>query len=559
MPLDPLFRPIEDAFDVIPLGGAGGFGMNLTLYGHAGKWLMVDLGMGFADDWTPGVDILVPNPIFIEERRSDLVALVLTHAHEDHLGAVAHLWPRLRCPVYATPFTATVLRSKLIEHGLQNEVPIHEVPLAGSFSIGPFDLRFIDVTHSIPEPNVLTITTAAGTIVHTGDWKLDPGPVVGRLTDVAGLKSVGDAGVMAIVGDSTNSLTPGRSGSEADLQKSLIELFAHYTNRIAVACFSSNIARLESIAKAATLNGRQVAVVGRSLWRMIEAARATGYLKDVPEFLSGREASSMPRGKVVYVCTGSQGEPRSALFRIAHSDHPEVSLDQGDTVIFSARPIPGNEVSISAVQNRLLKRGVGLVTAKDAFVHVSGHPARDELIEMYQWIRPDVAIAVHGEFRHQAEHARIAAECQVKHTVVPQNGTVIRLRRGEAPEIVGEVESGVLAVDGKRLLPLDSGVMRGRRRMIEEGTAVVSVVMDRKGRMMAPPQVSAVGLLSTTDDKNALSMVASRVEADLEELPGPLLRDDAEVRETARLTARRALTELTGKKPAVEVHLVRIT
>jgi ribonuclease J len=555
---DSLFRPIDDAVDVIPLGGAGGFGMNLTLYGHAGKWLMVDLGMGFAGDGVPGVDLLVPDPTFITERKKDLVGLVLTHAHEDHLGAVPFLWPRLRCPIYATPFTATVLRLKLIEYGLQNEVEINVIPLAGSFSLGPFDLRYIGVTHSIPEPNMLTITTSAGTVLHTGDWKIDPGPVVGELTDIAGLKALGDAGVLAMIGDSTNATTPGHSGSELDLQMSLKALFPRYKQRIVVACFSSNVARIESIALAAAAAGRQVAVVGRSLWRIIEAAHETGYLTDLPPFLTGRDAAQLPRDKVVFVCTGSQGEPRSALARIAGNSHPELSLDSGDTVIFSARPIPGNEIEIAQMQGRLLKRGVDIVTAKQEFVHVSGHPAQDELVELYQWIRPTTAITVHGEFLHQSEHARIARECQVTHTIVPANGDIVRVREGAAPEIVGEANVGILAVDGKRLIPVDSSVIKGRRRQIEQGGAVVTIVMDFKGRMMAPPQLSATGLLSVDQDQAALKKIVNDVEIELDGLTGPILRNDAEVREVTRLAVRRALFGLTGKKPAVDVHLVRV-
>jgi ribonuclease J len=555
---DSLFRPVDDAFDVIPLGGAGGFGMNFTLYGHAGKWLMVDMGLGFADDRAPGVDLLVPDPTFATERTRDVVGLVLTHAHEDHLGAVPYLWPRLRCPIYATPFTAAVLRLKLIEHNLQREVEIREIPLAGSFSVGPFDLRYIDVTHSIPEPNLLTISTAAGTIVHTGDWKIDPSPVVGRHIDIEGLKGVGDRGVLAMVGDSTNAMTQGRSRSEGELQQSLIELFGRYRERIVVACFSSNVARLESIARAAALHDRHVAVVGRSLWRIIEAARETGYLVGLPEFLTGHDAGFVPRDKIVYVCTGSQGEPRSALARIAANNHPDVSLEAGDTVIFSARPIPGNEISIGHLQSKLVRQGVRIVTARDEFVHVSGHPARDELVEMYQWIRPAVAITVHGEYTHQAEHAKLAMECQVGHSVAPANGDIIRVREGFAPELVGSAPVGVLAVDGKRLIPFDGGVMRGRRRQIEQGTAVTTVVLDRKGRRMTPVLVSAVGLLGGDEDQAALRKVAANVETELDSMTGPELRDDAEVRESVRLAARRALFELTGKKPAIDVHLARI-
>ena len=555
---DSLLRAGDDAIDVIPMGGAGAFGMNVTLYGHGGKWIMVDLGMGFADDRVPGVELLVPDLAFIAERRHDLMGIVLTHAHEDHLGAVPYLWPRLRCPIYATPFTAAVLRLKLIEHGLQNEVEIRETPLSGAFEIGPFSLRYIDMTHSIPEPNMLRISTSAGTVVHTGDWKLDPGPVVGRLSDIGTLEQVGDEGVLAVIGDSTNALTPGHSGSEAALQQSLTELFPTYRQRIVVACFSSNVARIESIARAAAAADRSVAIIGRSLWKIVEAARETGYLKGLPDFAAGKEAALLPREKAVLICTGSQGEPRAALSRIAAGDHPDIDLEAGDTVIFSSRPIPGNEQSIGFVQSRLMRRGVNVVTARDAFVHVSGHPARDELVQMYQWLRPSTLVAVHGEYAHQAEHARIARDCQIGHTIVPENGEVVRLRGGHEPQVVSNVTAGILAVDGKRLLPLDSGVIRGRRRAIEQGQAVVTVVLDRKGRLLAPPRVSARGLLSADQDQSGLAEAAVRVEAAIDALPGPRLRDDGELHEAIRLACRKALTDLTGKKPDVDVHLMRI-
>jgi ribonuclease J len=335
-------------------------------------------------------------------------------------------------------------------------------------------------------------------------------------------------------------------------------LFPRYKQRIVVACFSSNVARIESIALAAEANGRSIAIVGRSLWRIIEAARETGYLKNLRPFLTGREASQLPRDQIVFCCTGSQGEPRSALARIAGNNHPELSLDAGDTVIFSARPIPGNEVEIAHMQGRLLKRGVDIVTAKQEFVHVSGHPAQDELVEMYQYIRPVTAITVHGEFLHQSEHARIARECQVTHTVVPANGDIVRVRAGMAPETVGAVPVGVLAVDGKRLIPVDSSVIKGRRRQIEQGGAVVTIVMDFKGRIMASPQVSATGLLSAEQDQAALQKVVADVELELENLTGPVLRNDGELREVTRLAVRKALFSLTGKKPTVDVHLVRV-
>ena len=455
-----LHRPGPDDLWFLPLGGSGEIGMNLNLYGHAGKWLMVDLGISFGDETMPGVDVIMPDPAFIAERREDLVGLVITHAHEDHLGAVQHLWPELRCPVYATPFTASVLRAKLFEKNLAGRVEIIEVPLSGRFTAGPFDVELVRVTHSVPEPSALILRTPLGAVLHTGDWKLDPAPVTGEPTDEAALIRLGDEGVLAMVCDSTNATVPGSSGSETAVRESLIELFGRFENRIAISCFATNVARLDSIAAAAAANDRHVALVGRSLWRINEAARANGYLKDVAPFLSEHDAGFLPREKTVLICTGSQGEPRSALSRIAADDHPEITLERGDTVIFSSREIPGNERAIGRVQNMLIGQGVEVITADDAFVHVSGHPAQDELIRMYQWVRPKLAVPVHGEIRHQTEHARLARSCQVADTIIPENGSIIRLAPGPA-EVVGQVQHGRLALDGKRIVPLDAGVMRG--------------------------------------------------------------------------------------------------
>ncbi|MDH5749548.1 MAG: ribonuclease J, partial [Rhodospirillales bacterium] len=363
----------------LPLGGAGEIGMNLNLYGFGRpgeeRWMMVDLGITFGDGSAPGVDVIMPDPTFIEERRDRLDGLVLTHAHEDHLGAVPYLWDRLKCPIYATPFTVSVLRHKLREAGLEGAAKVTEVPLNGKLSVGPFDLELITLTHSIPEPNAIVIRTPLGTIVHTGDWKLDPDPVVGPIADEAALRRVGEEGVLAIVCDSTNVFSPGTSGSEGDLLESLTALIGRCRGRVAVACFASNVARLETIAKAASANGRDVVLAGRSLERITEAARENGYLSNVPAFLGEDDAGYLPPDKALIICTGSQGEPRAALARIANGEHPRVSLEEGDTVIFSAREIPGNEASIGRLQNRLIRRGIEIVTPGDHFVHVSGHPA----------------------------------------------------------------------------------------------------------------------------------------------------------------------------------------
>jgi ribonuclease J len=539
----------------LPLGGSGEIGMNLNLYGYAGKWLMVDLGVTFGDEGVPGADVITPDPTFIEEHRKDLVALVLTHAHEDHLGAVPYLWPRLRCPVYATAFTASVLRRKLQETNLLSQVPITEIPLSGRFKVEPFDVELIRLTHSIPEPNALAIRTGAGTVLHTGDWKLDPEPLVGDVTDEASLRALSEEGVLALVGDSTNALRHGESGSEAEVRKALTGLFGNYKGRIAVACFASNIARLESIAVAAAAHDRHVALVGRSLWRMNEAARENGYLKGIPDFLDEEQAGFIPREKLVLICTGSQGEPRAALARIARDEHPHVVLEKGDVVIFSSRVIPGNERAVHNIWNGLLHLGIEVVTDEThPQVHVSGHPARDELTQMYQWVRPKIAVPVHGEPQHLRAHAELARMCQVPHAIVPENGTLIRLAPG-MPEIIDHVTAGRLAVDGERLLPVDGAVMRGRTRLLWNGALVATVVVDRKGRLATDPQISAPGLIDPESDAEMLADINDAIRdavADLGRKP------DEHLREELRRRVRRLVRDRTDKKPNVDIHLVRL-
>lgn len=541
----------------LALGGAGEIGMNLNLYGHAGVWLMVDLGITFGDESTPGIDVIMPDPSFIEERRDELVGLVLTHAHEDHLGAVAYLWDRLRCPVYATPFTAAVLRRKLAEAGLLDRVPLTEIPLSGRFSVGPFAIELITLTHSIPEPNALVIETPVGRVMHTGDWKLDPDPIVGPTTDEKALIRVGEAGVLAMVCDSTNVLVNGESGSEADVRDTLLDIVGRYEKRVAVACFASNVARLETIARVGAAHDRQVALVGRSLWRIYEAAKETGYLLDIPPFLSERDVGYLPRDKVLMICTGSQGEPRSALARIAAGDHPEVSLEAGDTVIFSSRIIPGNEISINRLHNRLSELGVQLVTSNEENVHVSGHPARDELSQMYQWIRPRIAIPVHGEPRHLVAHAKLAQECQVPETVVVQNGAVVCLAPGRA-EIIDEVFTGRLAVDGRQIVNLESGAIRDRRRMIHHGSAVATVILGRDGALRGMPIVSLHGIQPGERDDAILPPVVDAVADAVNRLSDRDRANDELVSEAARRAVRRTLRQICGKRPHTEVHLVRV-
>lgn len=539
----------------LPLGGAGEIGMNLNLYGYGPegeeRWMMVDLGITFGDANWPGIDVMMPDPTFIEERLDQLDGLVLTHAHEDHLGAVAHLWRRLRCPVYATPFTADILSHKLAEAELTDEVDVTVVPLGGHFTVGPFDLELITLTHSIPEPNAIAIRTPVGTVLHTGDWKFDPDPVVGEVSDEAALQRLGDEGTLAIVCDSTNVFASGTSGSEGDLLESLTELISTLKNRVVVTCFASNVARMETIAAAAAANDRDVVLAGRALWRFSEVGRKHGCLQNTPAFLDEDQAGFLPRDKTLVMCTGSQGEQRAALARIADKSHPRITLDEGDTVIFSSRIIPGNETSIGRLQNQLTRSGVQVMTERDHFVHVSGHPAREELVRMYQHVRPTIAIPVHGELRHMAEHARLAHDCQVAHTIVGENGSMMRIGPGE-PGIVDHVPSGRLALEGNRVVPLDSELIRGRKRALWNGTAVVTVVVDKKGRLLSDPVLTTTGLLDEDDDHlhdDVLRVVEETVNAD---------KHEHGLDEAIRRAVRRMFRDRLDKKPITVVHLVEI-
>ena len=482
---------------------------------------MIDHGIAFGDDDTPGIDVVMPDPAFIAERSADLAGLVLTHAHEDHIGAVPYLWPQLRCPIYATPFTASLVRRKLVEAGLKEAAPITEIPLSGRFSVGPFEIELITLTHSIPEPNAVVVRTKLGTVLHTGDWKLDPDPLVGPVADEAALRRIGAEGVLAMVCDSTNALV-----------------------------------ELGTIAEVAARHDRQVGLVGRSLWRIDAAARETGYLADLPPFVSEHDIAFLPRDNVVMVCTGSQGEPRSALARIARNEHPQATLESGDSVIFSSRVIPGNERAIFKLQDELVRLGLEVLTDREHPVHVSGHPARAELAQMYHWVRPRIAVPVHGEPRHLVAHAKLAEECQVPATIVPQNGSLIRLAPGPAGR-VDEVASGRLGLDGNALVPIGGEIMQQRRRILHGGSVVVTLVAGRDGRLLAAPQLAAPGLLGS-GDAALVAELAAEVRDAVDALSAAQRHDDAALKEAARLAVRRGFRARRDKKPVTEVQLVRL-
>ena len=538
----------------LPLGGTGEIGMNLNLYRCNGRWLAVDCGIGFGGAENPEVDVMMPDPAFIADRKDSLVGLVITHAHEDHLGAVAHLWRQLRCPIFATPFAASVLRRKLGEVGLQGEAKITVVKPGGKFELLPFRLQFMGVTHSVPQSQALVIRTPYGTILHTGDFKLDPHPMVGPPTDEAAFEALGDEGVLAIVCDSTNAMVEGHSGSEREVRESLAALIRPMRGRVAVTCFASNVARVESIALAAQDAGRSVALVGRSLRNIEMAARECGMMKDVREFVPEDAMEVVPDDHLLILVTGSQGEARSALARIASDTHRNVALGKGDTVVFSSRVIPGNERAIGAVQDNLIRRGVKLMTADDHMVHVSGHPARDELRRMYAMVRPTYAVPVHGEWRHLSAHAALAKEAGST-PIMLEDGDVLSLT-GNRPEVTDSAPVGRLVLDGNRLVPLSGGVMAARRRMLFNGIVLASVAVDEEGDLIGQPKISAPGLFEPEDSES--ERVTCEFAVAFDDLPDALRKDDAALLDAAKAALRRALGRRLQKRPLVDVHLLRV-
>ncbi|MBO9558099.1 MAG: ribonuclease J [Caulobacter sp.] len=554
----------KDELVFLPLGGSNEIGMNFNLYGYGPaddrKWIVVDLGVTFGDQTTPGVEIILPDPEFIEQYADDILGIVLTHAHEDHLGAVAWLWPRLKAPVYATPFTAFLLREKLRDAGLLDEVQITEVPLSGSFDLGPFHLEMVTLTHSIPEPNGLAIKTPLGTILHTGDWKIDPDPQLGEATDVDAIRKLGDEGVLAMVCDSTNVFVDGEAGSEAGVRAAMNKLIAGLTGKIAVACFASNVARMDTVIRAAQANGRKVCLAGRSMHRMAAAAKSVGLLEGLEPFITDDQAKYLPENEVLFLCTGSQGEPRAALARIAEGTHPHVKLSTGDHVVFSSRVIPGNEIPIRNLQNKLADRGVRLHTERDTpGIHVSGHPCRDELKQMYQWARPQIAVPTHGERRHLIEHAAFAKDLQVPHAVTPRNGDMVLLAPGH-PSIIDEVPAGRLYVDGGVVTPENGEALRERRHVAFNGVLAVSIVLDGRNKVVSGPQVRGLGLAGDAEYPldDALDDLAEEAENAFKRLEGDQREIDDAIESAISRAVKKAAFRIWERKPVVETTVLRI-
>ena len=541
----------KDELLFLALGGSGEIGMNVNLYGCQGKWVMVDLGMTFGDPTYPGIELILPDLTFIEERRKDLLGIVLTHGHEDHIGAIPYLAADLGVPLYATPFTAGLIRLKLEEEGLTKEVKLHVIQNEGSFNLGPFGFRYVPLAHSIPEGNALLIDTPHGKIFHPGDWKLDERPLLGEPATPKELTAIGDEGILAMVCDSTNVFNDKASGSEGDVREGLMETIAGAKGRVLVTTFASNAARVQTLGEVATATGRKVCVAGRSLDRIIGMAKASGYLKDFPPTVDWDDAMALPRNEVMIIATGGQGEARAALARVAFDSHP-IKLAEGDLVVFSSKQIPGNEIAIGRIQNALAMSGVLMVTDRQAEVHVSGHPGRPELEAMYRWIRPEILLPVHGERRHMAEQARLALASGIRHAPVQSNGDLLRLAPG-APEIIGKQDTGRLVLDGDVILPADGATINERRKLGLHGQISVAVAIDRKGKMIGKPTLRTQGV-PVEEDKAAFLAEASNDAAAV--IPKGSLEDDA-VRERVRLAVRRTATRWTGKKPIVDVLLIR--
>ena len=549
-------KQYKDKLLFIPLGGSNEIGINVNLYQYKGKWIMVDCGSGFADDYLPGVDMVVADLSFIEEHTKDLLGIILTHAHEDHLGAVQYLWNELGCPIYTTKFTKSFLKSKIAEYNFADHLKIHEIDPAKRFELGPFTIDMIGLTHSAPEMQALMIRTEAGNVLHTGDWKFDPNPIVGKESDQEALKKCGDEGVLALVCDSTNVFNEGTSGSEGDVRKSLVDIIAGCPKMVVVTTFASNLARLDTIIHAGQKAGRKVALSGRSLHRMFAAAQECGYLKDIKPLIDERTIGNDKREDLLVIATGCQGEPMAATSKMANGTHNSVKLAKNDTVIFSSKIIPGNDKKIFKLFNVFVKQGVEVITEQDHFVHVSGHPGVEELQKMYELVRPQVCIPVHGEPVHIHEHAKLAKSSGIKEAIEVENGSVVLLKK-EGSKIVDFVKNGYLAVDGNYLLPDDSQIFKMRRRMRDSGIVVASIILDNKLRLTCPPILSVPGLLDPIEDIDVIDELKDAVALALsdqrKQSKGNLTLENID--SCVRRALRRGIKQEINKTPIIIVNI----
>ena len=544
-----------------PLGGAGEIGANMNLYAYGTpgehKWIMVDIGVTFADDSLPGIDLIYPDPGFIVDKKEDLLGIVLTHAHEDHIGAIAHLWPKLKCKIYATPFTAVLIKEKFREKHIDINKYLKIVELNGIINLGPFNIEYVTMTHSILEPNGLKIKTPAGVVLHTGDWKIDENPMVGKNMDIDKLQQIGNEGVLAMVCDSTNIFSVGRSGSESTVRKSLLDIMSRLKKRIIMTSFASNVARMETIFYCAEKTGRQISLVGRSMHRIYKAARQCGYLKNIIEPIDPREAKNISREKIVYLCTGSQGEPMGAMMRISSYIHPDVFIEKGDTVIFSSKIIPGNEKKLYKLHNQLVKDGIEVISEENEFVHVSGHPNRDEMKDMYSWIKPKCVIPVHGEHRHMMEHVSFAKDMQVPYPVLVENGDIVKISPGEKPAVYDKAPSGRLYLDGNISVEEDSKSIKDRKNLSANGYLEVTILITPKGNIHNNPILTFKGLPINEEDEFIYGLEEENEKTSKSFKLGNKQQEHNLI-DALKTACRKFTKEKTGKRPFTNIDLVRV-
>ena len=544
-----------------PLGGSGEIGMNMNLFAYGKpenqKWIIVDIGVTFADDTIPGIDLIYPDPGFIIDKKEDLLGIILTHAHEDHIGAIAHIWPKLKCKIYATPFTAVLINEKFKEKKIDISKELKIVQLNSTLDLDPFKIEFVTLTHSILEPNGLKIETPVGNILHTGDWKCDPDPLIGENINSKRLKEIGDEGVLAMICDSTNVFSAGRAGSELDVRNNLLKVMQRLNKRIIITSFASNVARMETAFYCAEKTGRQIALVGRSMHRIYKAARQCGYLNNVIEPLDARDVKNIAREKIVYLCTGSQGEPMGAMNRIANYIHPDVFIERGDTVIFSSKIIPGNEKKLYKLHNQLVKEGIEVISDENEYIHVSGHPNREDLKDMYNWIKPKCVIPVHGEHRHMIEHINFAKEMQVPYPVKVENGDIVRIYPGNKPEVFDKAPSGKLYVDGNVSVEEDSQSIKERKNLSANGFIEATILITPKGNIHNRPLLTFRGL-PIYEKEEFLYELEDEIEKTTRSFSLNNKKQENNLIDALKTTCRKFTKEKTGKRPLTNINLVRI-
>ncbi len=551
----------KDELIFCPLGGSGEIGMNMNLFAYGPqdnqKWIIVDIGVTFADDSIPGIDLIIPDPGFILDKKDDLLGIVLTHAHEDHIGAIAHIWPNLKCKIFATPFTSVLIQEKFKEKKIDISKYLNIVPLNGKIKLGAFEIDFITLTHSILEPNGLSITTPLGTILHTGDWKIDPNPLIGGNIDEKKLKKIGEKGNITMICDSTNIFNPGRAGSEFDVRESLLRIMQNKTNRILVTSFASNVARMETIFYCAKKTGRSICLVGRSMQRIYKAARKCGYLGNLIDPIEPKNSKSVSKDKILYLATGSQGEPMGAMNRIINGTHQDVFLEAGDCVIFSSKIIPGNEKKLYQLQNLIVKNDMEIITEENAFVHVSGHPNRDDLKDMYKWVKPKCIIPVHGEHRHMKEHVAFAKEMQIPKSLLIENGDIIKILPGEKPQIIDKAPSGKLYLDGKLGVEEDSQSIKDRKNISVNGYLEITIIVGNNGKIKKPI-ISIKGLPENNETENFVFDIEDEILNICRTFSLKSTNQEKNLIETLKQNCRKIIKDKIGKKPFTNINIARI-